>query len=206
MPTHPLSLRKMASITARRNRQDCSKLFKRYNRAIHPPSHRVYLPSSSVQNYRSKDKGRVALVHACAEEFIKHGGEVGWFEERGAVEPGEDRSNLPATSAGAAIYSQQDIGTGVGKEWTQVNKSWAFLLTPRSVGTSVLYIIESRGGVVLLLYYVRCSAHSEWPSGLQLKYRSLNLHAILHFTCLKLMVCSVHSWFIYSEVLDRVDI
>lgn len=50
------------------------------------------------------------------KSLIKHGGEVGWFEERGAVEPGEDRSNLPATSAGAAIYSKQDIGTGGGKE------------------------------------------------------------------------------------------
>ena len=59
------------------------------------------------------------------------------------------------------------------------------MLTPQSVGTSVsLYIIESRGGVVLVLYYVRCSAHTEWPSGVQLKYLLLNLHAVFHFTCL----------------------
>ena len=54
------------------------------------------------------------------------------------------------------------------------------LFVNSSVGISV--ITESRGGgVVLLLYYVRCSVHTEWPSAVQLKY--CLCVRLLKFTC-----------------------
>ena len=84
----------------------------------------VYLPSTlhsklPVKGQRSNGFG----IRARMRRRVKHGREAGWHEERGAAEPGEDCSNLPATSAGTAIHSQQDIGTGGREEGTQVMKS-----------------------------------------------------------------------------------